>query len=80
MLKYMKVISRAVKQPSQFKNSFQQFPGAEAYGKIPAHESSGSRNPCSHSFTGELKITADHSIFVTSVHCLSSSLFYSSKV
>ena len=58
-----------VQQPSQESNGSQPFPGAEAYGKIPAHDSSGSRRPYSHSYTRELKITANSSIFVTSVHC-----------
>ena len=74
------MISCAVKQPSQYCNGFQLFLRMEAYGKIPAHDSSGSRKPCSHSCTGELKVTVDRSICVTSVHCPASSFFCSSKV
>ena len=54
MFQYMKVISCAVENNLH--------PGVEAYGKIPAHDSSCSRNPCSHRCKGELKITADRSI------------------
>ena len=51
------------------------------YGKnIATHDSSGSRSPCSHRCAGELQTTVDRSICVTSVHCLDSSLFCSSKV
>ena len=70
----------AAKQPSQYVNGIQPFPGAEAYGKIADHDSSGSRSPCSHSSTGELQTTVDRSICVTSVHGLDSSFFCSSKV
>ena len=59
-------------------NGFQPFPGVEAYGKIPAHDASGLRNPFSHSCTGELKITANHSIFVTSVVFILLFLFFKS--
>ena len=42
-LKVLDVLSYAVKQPSQYSSGLQPFPGAEAYGKIPANDSSGSR-------------------------------------
>ena len=80
MLKYIKAISCAAKQPSKYSNGFQPFPGAEACGKIAANDSSGSMSPCSHSCTAELQITVDRSICVTSVHCLDSSFFCPSKV
>ena len=63
------MISCAVRQSSQYSNDFQPYPGAEAYGKILSHDSSGSRNPCSHRCTRELKITVFHSIYVTYVNC-----------
>ena len=71
----MKMILYAVKQPSQYSKGFQPFPGVEAKEKILAHYSSGSRNRCSRSCTGELISTVDNSNCVTSVHCLHSSLF-----
>ena len=83
MVKCMKVISCAVKQPLQHSCGFQPFlpfPKSETYGGIPAHDSSGSRSTCSRRCTGELKITVDRNICVTSVHCLDSSFFCSSKV
>ena len=64
------MISYAVKQPLQYNSGFQPFPEVEDYGEGPAHESSGCRNPCSQSCTGELKIIVDRSICVNSVHCL----------
>ena len=36
-----------------YSNGFQALPGAEFYGKIPAHNSSGLRNLGSHSCTRE---------------------------
>ena len=55
ILKYMKAMSCTVKQLSQRISDFQPFPEAEAYGKIPAHDYSVLRNPCSRSYTGKLK-------------------------
>ena len=61
MISYKILNSCAVKQPSQYSNGFQNFPGAEAYGKITTHDSSGSRDPCSHSCRAKLQVTVDRS-------------------
>ena len=70
MLNYMASDLCVAKQLSQYVNGIQPFPRAEAYGKIAAHDSSSSRSPCSHRCTGDLQITVDRSICVTSVHGL----------
>ena len=77
ILKYITGISCAVKHPSKYSNGFQPFLGMEAYGKMTAHDFNVLRSLCSHSCRGELHITADCSIYVTSVNCLDSSFFYS---
>ena len=73
------MISCAVKQPSHYSNGVQPFPGAEAYGKFQPMIPVAQGKPFSHSCTGELKITVDHSICANSVHSLDSSFFYASK-
>ena len=58
-------------------SNFQPFHEAEAYGKIAAHNSSNSRSPC---LQENYKSTVYRGVCVTSIYCLDSSFFCSSKI